>query len=124
MRITYVNYQRRVRNFIQKSTVSKATIIDRWECYDEEAGRIDHWITYTYVITNQDGAEQTITLRKIIYQAYEQFEVGSTVDVRYLPDDPQTCMLEDDFQDFMRTKGKSFITPDMPRDEAGTVQKT
>jgi hypothetical protein len=33
-------------------------------------------------------------------------------------------MLEDEFQDFMRTKGKSFITPDMPRDEAGTVQKT
>jgi hypothetical protein len=110
-----------VRNFIQKSTVSKATIIDQWEYYDEEAGRIDHWIAYTYVITNQDGAEQTITLREIIYQA---FEVGSTVDVRYLPDNPQTCMLEDEFQDFMRTKGKSFITPDMPRDEAGTVQKT
>jgi hypothetical protein len=115
----YVSSQRiqkpQIQTFIQESTVGEAIVIDRWEEHRHEEASC-YWIAYTYTLIDQDGSEQTLTLREDNQSAYKRLKVGDPVSVRYLPNNPQTCLLEDDFQSFIRAKG--FIVPDMPRDEA------
>lgn len=87
-------YLRRLQRLRQRGQLVQGFIFDRWIDRDME-GEPAHMVAYAFEIDTPDRGRIIITASEQNERAYEKYQIGSPVVIRYLPENPRLCFLEE-----------------------------
>ncbi len=69
-----------------------AVVFDRWEERDSDGDAL-YQVAYAFRAFMPDGSLRLVTRAETHRQAYQAAQVGSTLTICYLPNDPETCKI-------------------------------